>query len=100
MAIDRRDVEHVAGLSRLELCEEEIETFTSQLARIVDYVDKLGELDVSKDEPMAHAAEGALLREDSPRASLPRKAALEGAPASGDGFFRVPPVIEDEGTSG
>ncbi len=97
MAIDRKTVEHVARLARLELGDDEVELLASQLARIVDYVDKLNELDVSKDEPMAHAAEGALLRDDSVKESLPRKAALEGAPASADGFFRVPPVIEDAG---
>ncbi|MHC4202186.1 MAG: Asp-tRNA(Asn)/Glu-tRNA(Gln) amidotransferase subunit GatC [Planctomycetota bacterium] len=95
MAIDRKTVEHVAKLSRLDLAEAEIETFTSELARIVEYFDQLGELDVSKDEPMAHAAEGALLREDELGRSLPRTKALDGAPAARDGFFRVPPVIDD-----
>ena len=100
MAIDRKTVEHVAKLSRLELGEEEIETFTSELGRIVDYFDQLREVDVSTDEPTAHAAEGALLREDEVARSLPRKEALEGAPSVRDGFFRVPPVIDDSGSSG
>ena len=98
MAIDRRTVEHVAKLSRLELGDDEIETFTSQLARIVEYFDQLKTIDVSKDEPMAHAAQGALLREDELGRSLSRKDALAGAPSARDGFFRVPPVIDD-GTS-
>jgi len=97
MAIDGKTVEHVAKLSRLELGDDEIETFTSELARIVEYFDQLKEVDVSKDEPMAHAAQGAqgaLLREDEPGRSLPRTKALEGAPSTRDGFFRVPPVID------
>ena len=99
MAIDRKTVEHVAKLSRLELGEDEIETFTSQLARIVEYFDQLKELDVSKDEPTARAAEGALLREDEVVRSLPRGKALDGAPSARDGFFRVPPVIDDGASS-
>jgi aspartyl-tRNA(Asn)/glutamyl-tRNA(Gln) amidotransferase subunit C len=94
MAIGRDDVAHVAQLSRLELSDEEMETFTGQLARIVEYFDKLRELDVDGEEPMMHAAEGALLREDSLGQTLPRAKALENAPSSGDGFFLVPPVIE------
>ena len=97
MAIDRKTVEHVAKLSRLDLGDDEIETFTSQLARIVEYFDQLKEIDVSKDEPMAHAAEGALLREDEVARSLPRGKALDGAPSVRDGFFRVPPVIDEAG---
>ena len=99
MAIDRATVEHVARLARLEFGPDEIDRFAEQFARIVDYVDKLRELDVSSDEPMAHAAHGALLREDAVGESLPRRDALGGAPAAGKGFFRVPPVI-DEGGSG
>jgi len=94
MAIGCDDVAHIARLSRLRLSEEEMETFTGQLARIVEYFDKLRELDVGGEEPMMHAAEGALLRDDTPRPTLPRSKALENAPSSGDGFFRVPPVIE------
>ena len=99
MAIDRETVERVARLARLEFAPDEIEELTSQLARIVDYVDKLRELDVSDDEPMAHAAHGALLREDVPAGSLPRKDALGGAPSAAGGFFRVPPVIDDSGSN-
>ena len=94
MAIERRDVEHVARLARLELREDEIETFTGQLGRILAYVDKLGELDVGAEEPMMHAAEGAAFREDVRGETLERGKALGGAPSAADGFFRVPPVIE------
>jgi aspartyl-tRNA(Asn)/glutamyl-tRNA(Gln) amidotransferase subunit C len=81
-------------LARLQLSEQEIEMFTSQLARIIQYVDKLKELDVEGIDPMMHAAQGALLRDDAPGDTLPRKIALAGAPSAGEGFFKVPPVIE------
>ncbi len=88
------DVAHIAKLARLELHQDEIETFAAQLGRIIGYVDKLRELDVSGEEPMMHAAEGAVFREDVPGETLPRGKALGGAPSVSDGFFRVPPVIE------
>lgn len=96
MAIERgrMDVEHIARLARLELHPGEIEAFARQLGRIIEYVDKLAELDVSHDEPMMHAAEGASLREDVPGEGLERKKVLGGAPSASDGFFRVPPVID------
>ena len=94
MSIERTDVVKAAKLARLELTEQEMETFTGQLARIVEYVDKLKQFDASNVEPMMHAAEGALLRDDSKGQTLPRKNALEGAPSSGNSFFRVPPIID------
>ncbi len=97
MAIDRATIEHVARLARIEFAADELDEFASQFARIVDYIDKLEEVDVSADEPMAHAAHEALLREDVVGESLPRKDALGGAPSSGGGFFRVPPIIDDAG---
>jgi len=94
MPITRSEVEHVARLARLELSGEELEHLAAQLARIVEYVDKLSRLDVGDLPPMMHAAEGASLREDEPGPTLPRRLALEGAPAASDGFFRVPRVLE------
>ena len=88
------DVEHIARLARLELPPAEIEMFTKQLGLIIEYVDKLAELDVTGDEPMMHAAEGASFREDVPGEGLERKKVLGGAPSASDGFFSVPPVIE------
>ena len=98
MSIDHASIRHVAHLARIEFGGDELDEFVQQFARIVDYVDKLKELDVSSDEPMAHAAHGALLREDAVGESLPRKDVLGGAPSAGGGFFRVPPVIDDTGS--
>lgn len=94
MAITRGDVEHAARLSRLELEQEEIELFTGQLGRIVDYVDKLSKLGLEGVEPMAHAAERCPLREDEPGETLSRDESLKGAPLAFGGFFKVPPIIE------
>jgi aspartyl-tRNA(Asn)/glutamyl-tRNA(Gln) amidotransferase subunit C len=95
MPIGRDEVVRVARLARLELSEREVVSFTEQLGRIVEFIDKLKEFDVSGTQPMMHAAESALLRDDVPTGTtLPRSKALAGAPSVADGFFRVPPVIE------
>ena len=95
MAITRKDVEYVAHLSRIELTDEEAARFTSQLEKIVPYVDKLAELDVSNVEPLAFASEaGNVLRADEPGKEISREDALGNAPAAAGGYFRVPPVIE------
>ena len=98
MAITRKDVEYVTHLSRIELTGEEADAFTGELAKIVDYVDKLAELDVSSVEPLAFAVEaGNVLRRDVPAPGLSRDDALRNAPSAAGGFFRVPPVIGETG---
>lgn len=99
MGIDIKTVEKVATLARLELNKSELENLTGDLADIIGYVDKLGELDVSKTEPMSHAALGALLREDVRGKSIDRSKILEGAPDASAEFFRVPKIIDDGGSA-
>ena len=52
--IDQAQVRKVAKLSRLELTEAEIEEFTGQLSAILDYVEKMNDLDTTNVEPLAH----------------------------------------------
>jgi len=95
MALTKKDVEWVAHLSRLELPDATLEKMAEQLGEVLDYFDKLNELDTGDVSAMSHP--GALknvFREDEPRDSLPRDAALGNAPDRADGCFRVPRVIE------
>lgn len=95
MAIERKDVEHVARLARLELAEEDARRYTEQLGRVLDYVDKLEELDTENVEPLSHAAAGGnVFRRDEAREGLPREEILREAPKSDGTHFRVPPVVE------
>ena len=95
MKITKAEVEHVAKLARLELTEQEKETFTGQMDAILAYVEKLNELDTSAIIPTAHAVpmENAF-RDDEVTPSLGTDNALANAPDGADGFFRVPKVIE------
>jgi len=95
MKITRAEVEHVARLARLELTEEEKDTFTGQMDAILAYVEKLNELDTSGIIPTAHAVpmENAF-REDLLVPSIGTDNALANAPDRVEDFFRVPKVIE------
>ena len=89
--IDHDDVRHVARLARLRLAPAEAERMTTELARILDHIDKIGELDLAGVEPTAHVlAVSDVLRPDKPRPSLSRDDALRNAPATSDECFRVP----------
>lgn len=95
MAIDKETVKHVAMLARLAMSEAELERFTEQLSAILDYVEKLNQLDTSAVEPMSHAlALKNVFRPDRPATPIPQEKALENAPEAAEGFFRVPRIIE------
>jgi aspartyl-tRNA(Asn)/glutamyl-tRNA(Gln) amidotransferase subunit C len=95
MKITRAEVEHVARLARLELTDEEQQTFTGQMDAILAYVEKLNELDTAGIVPTAHAVpmENAF-RDDLPAPPIGIDSALANAPDRVESFFRVPKVIE------
>jgi aspartyl-tRNA(Asn)/glutamyl-tRNA(Gln) amidotransferase subunit C len=98
MALERKDVEHVAHLARLELTEEELTRLHRQLGNILGYVEKLNQADTAGVEPLVHATGGGnVFREDETQPSLDRAAALDQAPDSDGWFFRVPRIIEAGG---
>ena len=95
MAIDRKTVENVAKLARLQLSGDELAAYEKQLGAILDYVAKLESLDVAGLEPLAHPAETSnVFRDDVVKPSLPRPEALKNAPDRNDDFFIVPKVVE------
>ncbi|MDN5347168.1 MAG: aspartyl-tRNA(Asn)/glutamyl-tRNA(Gln) amidotransferase subunit [Clostridia bacterium] len=94
MAITLKEVEHVALLARLYLSEEEKQAYTQQLNSILEYMQKLNELDTAAVEPTAHVLPlKNVLRDDEVRPGLPREKALAGAPEAQDGQFKVPRVV-------
>ena len=94
MKITLEEVEHVARLARLRVSEEETRRLTGQLNDILGYMDKLGELDTSDIEPMAHAlALDTPWREDRVGESLDPDEALANAPERQGEYFRVPKVF-------
>ncbi|MGH9631948.1 MAG: Asp-tRNA(Asn)/Glu-tRNA(Gln) amidotransferase subunit GatC [Bryobacteraceae bacterium] len=98
MKITEQEVRYVADLGNLRLTEEEVHRFARDLDEILTHIDKLNELDTTGVEPMAQvlfeAEETATLREDRERPPLGNEAAIRNAPQSGNGYFKVPRVIE------
>ncbi|RKU09453.1 Asp-tRNA(Asn)/Glu-tRNA(Gln) amidotransferase subunit GatB [Candidatus Poribacteria bacterium] len=89
------DVQHVATLARLEFNEVDVEQFTHQLARILDYIGKLNELDTTDVPPTSHPLPlRNVVKEDVAKSSYDRDTVLEGAPNAEEGYFEVPKVIE------
>ena len=97
--IDRQQVRKVAKLARLELTEAEIEEFTGQLGAILEYVEKMNELDTAGVEPLAHCLPIAnVFRPDDVRESLGTEKTLANAPQRDGSFFKVPKILEDSST--
>lgn len=100
MKVTPQDVGRVAELASLELTAAERERMLRDLNDILEYINRLNELDTTDVAPMSHpaaslgAAAGTPLRSDETRASLPHDAAMHNAPQSGGVYFEVPKVIE------
>ncbi|MBI5074917.1 MAG: Asp-tRNA(Asn)/Glu-tRNA(Gln) amidotransferase subunit GatC [Nitrospirae bacterium] len=88
-------IEHLSRLARLSLTEEEKSVYGNQLDHILQYVEKLNELDTTGIEPTSHVISiSNVMREDALRPSLDREVALMNAPDKTDAFYRVPKIIE------
>lgn len=95
MSLTLEEVRHIALLARLRLTPEEERRFAKQLSAVLEYADRLRRVDVTGIPPTATVlGVHAPLREDRVRASLPRDQLLASAPASEDGLFRVPAVLD------
>lgn len=93
-SISRDEVAHVARLARLQLTDEQIDTFTPQLAAILEHAADVEALDLEGVPPTAHPYPLAnVMRPDVVRDSGIRDAVLAEAPAAEAGMFRVPPVL-------
>jgi len=93
--IDQAQVRKVAKLSRLELTETEVEEFTAQLSAILDYVEKMNELDTADVEPLAHCLPITnVFRADSVEKSLGTEKTLGNAPQRDGDFFKVPKILD------
>ncbi len=92
---DALDVRYTAQLARLNLSEEDVARFQSQLAHILGYVEKLREVNVDGVEPTAQNAGSAnVFRPDAERDWFSAHDALASAPRQASDLFLVPKVIE------
>lgn len=90
------DVRHVADLARLHLTDEEVRLYAQQLSAILDYAERLQEVDTSDVPPTPYVLPlQNVMAEDVPQPSLPNEVALANAPDRANGFFRVRAVFEE-----
>ena len=95
MSSNHLDIEYVANLARLELTEAEKAEFGGHLHSVLDYVEKLKEVDVADVEPMAHPFPMVnVMRPDERRPSLSHDDAMANAPQAVNGLFQVPKIVE------
>lgn len=95
MIIDKKEVEHIARLARLELQEEEKEKYILQLNQILEHFQKLNELDTESVQPTSHIVQiNNIFKEDKIESSLPLEDVLSNASKKEDECFLVPKVIE------
>lgn len=96
MSISLEEVRHVALLARLELDEDEVVAFQSELNALIGHFMDIESIDVSGVEAQSHAVNlQNVWAEDFPWESLPRELALKNARISRAGLFVVPAIIED-----
>jgi aspartyl-tRNA(Asn)/glutamyl-tRNA(Gln) amidotransferase subunit C len=90
--LDRAQVLHVARLARLELNAAEIDRMAAELSKVLEHIEKIGELDLAGVPPTSHVVDVVnVLRQDEPEPSLPREVILSAAPEPvPEGGFGVP----------
>ena len=93
--IDNAKVRAVARLARLDLTDAEVDRFSGELGSILEYIEKLNELDTDNVEPLAHCLPiHNVFRDDRVRTSLSNEQALANAPQRADEYFKVPRVLD------
>ena len=94
MSVTKNDVKKIAELARLEFTETELENYTTEMNKMLDYVDKLNELNTQNVQPLSHPIENTnVFREDEVKQSTNRVEALKNAPDKSSEHFKVPKVI-------
>lgn len=91
------DISHVARLARLDLSADDLEIYRSQLGVILEHAARVQAIDTAGVEPTAHPLDMTnTFRPDEVRPSLDRDEILAQAPEARDGYFVVPPALEQD----
>lgn len=93
--ISKDQVEHMAEICKLKFSEEEIEDFTKKFSSVVEYVEKLDELDIEGVEPTYQVnSHTQKFREDTVKEGLTREEVLQNAPEEQYGYFKILKIVE------
>ncbi len=95
MPLTPEEVRHNARLARVGLSDDEVSRFQSQLSQILEYFERLQEVDTENVPPTAHTlAMHNVMRDDEPHPSIDKEEVLANAPQREDDLFRVRAVLE------
>jgi len=95
MEVNDAMIDKLAHLARLEFNDSDRQEIKTDLQRMIAFVEKLNELDLTGVEPLLHMSDRVnVLREDEIKGSVDRESALKNAPLHDDKFFKVPKVIK------
>ena len=95
MATSAHDIARLCSLARLALDAGELRSVEADLDRIITMVDAIAAVNTADVEPLAHPLDAnARLRDDRVTETVDREALQRGAPATRDGLYLVPRVID------
>jgi len=95
LSLTPEEVKHIARLARVGLSDDEVARFQVQLSQILDYFERLREVDTEKLPPTAHTlAMHNVMRDDEPQPSFGKEEVLANAPQREDDLFRVRAILE------
>jgi aspartyl-tRNA(Asn)/glutamyl-tRNA(Gln) amidotransferase subunit C len=96
LALTREQVLHIARLARVGIDEDEVDHFAEQLSQVLEYFERLGEVDTADVPPTAHTlALHNVWRDDEPGPSLDVETVLANAPQREGDLFRVKAILEE-----
>ena len=97
MKVTDEMVERLANLARLSFTEDERKELQQDLERMIEFVEKLKEVDTTGVEPLLHMTNAVnVLRDDEVKKTITKQEALLNAPITDNNFFIVPKVIKKE----
>jgi len=95
--LSQNEVKHIAKLARLGLTEKEVEKFQKELSQILDYIEKLKEVDISNVEPTSHPIKLTnVMREDkeSSKLKIQNSKLINLAPETKNGYLKVKSILK------
>lgn len=95
MEIKKEEIEHIANLSMINLSSEEIERFTKDMEQIVEFANRINEIDTSSTEISAFSNDNVnVFRKDEVKDSFDRELLLGNAPSSNGEAYAIPNVMD------
>tara|TARA_B100000902_G_C27183740_1_gene850267 strand:+ start:411 stop:704 length:294 start_codon:yes stop_codon:yes gene_type:complete len=96
--ITKEEIKKIASLAKIDISNDELDNYSNQISKILEYMSVLEEVDTSKVDDSSNSIieNNQFLREDKIEESLSRDEVMKLAPESDGVYFKVPKVIEED----